>query len=656
MRKRKRIFIFGASLGGRRSFRYLKTKYEIIGFLDNDSGIRERRLEGMKIFHPSAIDFERRRVSGVNDGSFDSIFICSRYFDEIREQLISLGMKSAFIRSPPIRVLEGHSRLQAARRRMGRAGDKIVDRVERLSLKIHNRVMRRLERTWIAYLLYPLVALLENPLALLGTLWRGRHLFSRNGRSHCLFDPKMGLNSLHYWAIAFAMRRFGKKGVCSSLGDGALGMDRFWFITRLSLFASYRFPCLVPLGGMLVWLFSHFIWIGEASMPLVFGCMVLASVSVIWNANAFCLQNYNALGWALLPFGMFALIQENWLLAAILWFGISFVSFTVAVIAGFFCVCAFLVWGQWEFLLSAIPCGAKLLVNVARGLCANRQVILDTSIAIGARKGSGRYAYHSGYKRNRLIVYFLPVGFLFATSSFGIANEVPWLFVFAYILFLVNSFLTRFADLQSISLLFASSGIATVLDTGKAWLLLPLWILLSPPPITLGLAGKPQTAFRVPVRKPYPIGRAIEKMDQFFSGVKKGSRVLVAFSDPKGRRENLFDGYRWILEYGAWSALKQDILFFPNWWAVYQSFSRNGPEWWGRYPEEVEKAVEQWRMDYVVVYEKDGERFSSEWEESGFEPVAIFDFASIREDLDGHQIFPGKKLIWHLLKVPSSIR
>lgn len=79
--KRPKTFIFGAGGGGLAAYELLSKRYEILGFLDNNSKLQGHRLRGVPIFSPLSFPMGRE----------DSIHVASMYVSEILSQLIELG-------------------------------------------------------------------------------------------------------------------------------------------------------------------------------------------------------------------------------------------------------------------------------------------------------------------------------------------------------------------------------------------------------------------------------------------------------------------------------------------------------------------------------------------------------------------------------------
>jgi len=84
-----RVLLFGASQGGRQTLGQIGKQTTIVGFLDNDPQKQGESIEGHNIYAPSEI----------KNLDFELILISSMYVDEIRAQLMKLGIEKERIQS-----------------------------------------------------------------------------------------------------------------------------------------------------------------------------------------------------------------------------------------------------------------------------------------------------------------------------------------------------------------------------------------------------------------------------------------------------------------------------------------------------------------------------------------------------------------------------
>lgn len=91
---KKKVYIFGASVGGQTYYSLNKEKIEVLGFLDNDKKKHGTQLDGITIFTPEILKDKAQK-------EYDNIVISSMYIDSIIAQLSSLGISEDKLSFPP---------------------------------------------------------------------------------------------------------------------------------------------------------------------------------------------------------------------------------------------------------------------------------------------------------------------------------------------------------------------------------------------------------------------------------------------------------------------------------------------------------------------------------------------------------------------------
>jgi hypothetical protein len=190
----------------------------------------------------------------------------------------------------------------------------------------------------------------------------------------------------------------------------------------------------------------------------------------------------------------------------------------------------------------------------------------------------------------------------------------------------------------------------------QQWWLLPFyWLLMSPLPRFMRLPSADPVFDIVPRYSPFSVKKLVEEMEKFLQPVRTGQRVLMAFADPQGIYNRIFDGYRTLLELPLYVAAERGVHFMPDWWAVFETNYQGAPDFWGRDIRSVEKNAEQWKPDFVVVYQDAGTRLDPTWQAAGFDVMGSFSWANYTEELRGEKPYIGAAPQWWLLKVPVLI-
>lgn len=606
MKYKKKIFIFGASQGGIEAFEVLKVQYEIIGFVDNDENKWGNKLKGKIIYSPKELYHYSKDIK---------IHIASMYYDEILLQLKEMGFNNfSYFR-------------------------------QKYNFKYY---------IWYEYfmiLLYPFFLIVINPIRLLQTLYSSLVLFNGNWGDYSQFDPKTGLNSLFYRTAAINLYRYGRNGISSLLSTGKYPLFKWFHFSLPSLYAYWIGGPVILLFGIFGWLLIHTLWIGNVNLSWLFIVLFMALISTNFYVNGFVLQNYNILGWLFFPVGLFGLLTQNWIITGVGWLLATFASITVFFIAIIFVLVFAIQYSTLIPLFTIIPAGLKIIINFwpifANGNVV--KVVCETFKSIGFVKQKSKYARLSmrldGKKIFNLILY---LQFLF--FYYILVGEFSWLILIGISIYLLNSLFARFADEQSMFMMMFSIATAIILQTPKSLMLIPYWLLISPPQ-TILLFGKIDFLKTLPKLKPFYVKPYVKAIEDFLEKVPSGSKILVAFENPNGVYEKIFDGWRYLFELLLYVGTKKEILIMPNWYTVFENNYDGAEELWGRDVKSVLNNVQKCNIDYVILYQVNQDQLDPIWKKSEFMLESTFiwnQFDELSKDLALKEL---KKYSWWLLRV-----
>jgi hypothetical protein len=154
----------------------------------------------------------------------------------------------------------------------------------------------------------------------------------------------------------------------------------------------------------------------------------------------------------------------------------------------------------------------------------------------------------------------------------------------------------------------------------------------------------------VPEFEPLNIRPILEKMELFLSPVSSDQRVFMAFDDPQGEYGKLFDGYSVLLQVPLYVASRRHIHLFPDWLAVFELNQQGAPDFWGREVDDVERQMQSWGADYVIVYQPSGTKLQRKWSKAGFRSLSHFSWAQLKDHLGDVRIHSGPTPDWWLLR------
>lgn len=472
-------------------------------------------------------------------------------------------------------------------------------------------------------------ALARMPETWIRALVGARVLLAGRWSQYMGFRPKNALNSFFYRTQWLNIERFGRSGVSPLLGLGSYPMSRWFHLSILSTYAYANAGAATALAGTLLWVLTHLVWLQYTSSAWALLVCVTLLFSATSYAMAFVRQNYNILGWLWLPIAFFGLLTGHPVLAMLSFFAASLGSFTAVVVSVPLVFALALAKGDVTGLWVLAPALAKLATHFVPLLTAG-SVTSSTRLigkAIGLI-GTGAVYKRESIRLRRRSLYLAALYLGGCGAVWVLDGAAPILPLAAAAVFVVNQRF-RFADDQSVVMLFVTAFAAHVLFASPGvlqWVV--LFIIANPHPKALGLN---LVDGRVEVYRPFDHSRVEHQCEELYRSVEPGERVLVAFNEPHGVYENLFDGYRVLLEPLQYVAARRGIHQFPDWYAVSETNFAGAPNVWGRGIRQVQENMKHWGARYVLFYHQSGTELASEWTDV-YKVVARLDWAELLDD------------------------
>ncbi|MFH1320665.1 MAG: hypothetical protein ABII90_08435 [Bacteroidota bacterium] len=508
---------------------------------------------------------------------------------------------------------------------------------------------------FVRFLIYPGTVLITTPLRLLQTLWNCRKLIYERRGNYAHFNFISGLNCFFYRTGAINLYRHGRRGRSPTLGLGNYNMARWFYYSIPSLYAYWKAPNITVLAGMFVWLFSHLVWLNSMESSWIWICIVIAAALISTNfyANTFRFQNYNVLGWMFFPAIIWAIFLKNWIIVSVLLFLASYGSFTVVFITNILLLVLSIIEFSFFPLLAAIPATVKLLTHFYPFIAVGgaKETIISVAKAIGITRKKTKYKRkRKGRKLGLLEIYHLLLNIQFILFCYFLFDDIPILLLIGFGIYIVNAIFMRFADEQSIYIMMLSLATAYLLSNKSFLLLGSYWLMSSPLPLLIGFDVYKNVLDVVPEMGPFPVKKLILNMEKVLEPIKHGQKILMAFNDPNGIYENIFDGYRHLIELPNYISTIKEIHLLPDWWGVLDLNYEGAPQIWGRDVESVKKNMKYWKADYVIIYQENSPEIENKWEKDGFEFVNEFDWDKFKEDFKDYKRYSNVSLKWFLLK------
>ena len=442
---------------------------------------------------------------------------------------------------------------------------------------------------------------------------------------------------------------------CVGMGDYPLAK---WFhISLLSIYLNWRMSNVSVLVASFFLAFSNFLWVPEVQFFYVF----VVVFSLLFSSTFYHLvvnQNYNVIGWMSLPIGLFGITFGNWLLVAVAWFWSANGSLTAIFVASTWMV-AISFWASSALpVLSVVPAliliSFRLIPLIKSGLL--KDTFDATAKAIGAKRNKARYVRSASSNSFwNLAIRLFPMGFYallgcivqYESGDVGPVLICYWVSLFLF--FLNASGLFRFADPWSFSAIMGTISTALVLSN-FSWLVFVLFLFaINPIPFVLAWQGG-EVLDVVPRRKPFPVYLILEKVRHFFKDIKPREKILMAFDDPDGDYNRVFDGYRRICEAAFYVGTEKGANIFPDFYAVVDNNHEGAIEFWGRDPVTVNARSKQFKASWVIMYDTESNRLDfDEYDLKLHETLSWDQFDSL---FKGHSPYPKcEHPTWYLLRV-----
>jgi hypothetical protein len=505
---------------------------------------------------------------------------------------------------------------------------------------------------------YPLLTPYYVAIAWFRSLWAARILLDGQWSRYQGFHPQNALTSFFYKTQWLNISRYGRCGTSPVVGLGTYPLSRWFHLTLVSSCLYSNAGAVSTLAGTLAWVTVQFVWLDAAAPLWVVGVGLVFLFSSTAFAMAFTRQNYNILGWMWLPLALYAVLTGCWALAAMAWLAASMASVTVIFAALPLMVVYAVSAHLYEPLFALMPAMLKLMFHLGplisggglRPALANMAKMIGmTSVGVRYKRRSMRLRPFNAYF---IVVYAVGCGLLWYDRS------LPVLPLAALALFSVNQVLVRFADEQSVIVMFVSVFAAQLMAFPPSVIaLVAMSIVANPLPVFLGLCSfeRDGTLVRTQTRRPFDHTRLQAGLDEFFSAVPSAARIFMAFDDPKGEYENIFDGYRTLLNLPQFVAASRGVHLFPDWYAVAETNYENAPSCWGRSEQGVLDNSRMWRATHVIVYQDSGADLDHVWANCGLTRLATFDWGQWESELDGVSLWRSACApCWHLLALPAS--
>lgn len=531
------------------------------------------------------------------------------------------------------------------------------------------RVKRLKESSRLLFLLGYFFLPISTPFRFFQVILSLKTIFISNSRSeYCALSPYRAINSTFYYVEELMLNRYGHNGYSFEYSLGR-SMKNFFYFTRASLFIFKN------LGGALTTIIFYFFL--AFSLLIVYYYNILGKVSILgfiiliialFSTTSYYLafegQNYNIIGWSMFPLLIGSLISQNWIITTFILLIISFCSFTAAIIAINICIIIGLILTQIIPFLVTIPAtikiGSHFMPIISDSLSELRKVLTFIGFNSTGKEKRKREHFKSlfiavnGYFFGLYAIFTISYGMLLQWNS-PIGKQLFFILIFILLLHIINSFIARFADRQTIHMLFFVIATMCALNINKIEILIPFLISINPHPLSLGFTGDIDkvSLFFVPKRKPYSIRPILELLDLFFQVIPLKSRLIELHEFNDNDYLSVFKKLRPIHEIILYSANLKSINIVPDFIAIMDSWNLNMPlsKILKQNPTDAIKACETLGSPYVMILVDNKTYNENEWTKYNFLEISRLNWEDMRFFLEDSGVLMKGDFSYRILEL-----
>lgn len=522
--------------------------------------------------------------------------------------------------------------------------------MQSITNKIEKKYGKLTAFNYMEILLHPVLLPISSIFVWPMSLWASRELlWGRWARYHG-FHAHNAINNLFYRTQWININRYGRLAKSPIIGLGQFPLSNWWHLSAIaSYFYSYA-GAVTTLLGTLIFILAHIVWFQTVDwlwVCIVMMCLLFSSGSY---TMAFARQNYQILSWMFMPIALFCLVNEQLIIATIVFFVISVLGVT-AFIVSFFLVFVSAINSADPYLFFVmLPATIGILLKLLPIFISGHN-LKESIYVIGKLIGLIHIDVRYKRKSMRLTLFNIYFMLLYGLAFFFIClgmERLPVLLIATFLMVIVNQLIFRFADDQSLIIVVAMVFALEVMSAPFNLLALFGFVIAVNPIPVLFKSGQYS---KMDTFTPFDTEKVLSKIRSFLN-VSSKTRVLFAFEDPEDEYEKVFDGYRVLLEAPLVIAAEKEVHLLPDWYAVMETNYKGATSSiWGREVDEVLNNLDYWDAKFVIIYQDFDTELSSKWL-GEFEVVSELNWKEVFDDKTMNQLLLwGKKVPkWWLLK------
>jgi hypothetical protein len=451
--------------------------------------------------------------------------------------------------------------------------------------------------------------------------------------------------------------KFGNYGVSDLLDYKKYNLANFWHVSRLSVLIYSKYGCLVTLLGTFLFVFFHFIFIsnisGLSDFLWILLIIFLFTCSTTVYGSCFACQNYSPLAYIFFPLFIFFTINHFYIISSLLLLIILLFSFSFFIISVLFII----LLDNFSFINSfylLLPSNVYLLYRFY--FILNKNFFFNSILKIfrftGFIKKNNRYKRRDISLNNKTSFYFL-ILYTLGILVFFIGNKkFPDFALIGLIIFVINQYLVRFSDFENVIIAYISLfAIDAIQHTDSFLSIFSFFIVSNPHPFFFRICSPKNFFHYNEIFKFKPINSFFleKKISILFKNIKKKERIYFVFRSPfKNLRDNLFNGYQYIVDFPTYVANKNDLMIFPNSHTPFIYNKKTDINPWCNNPLNLKKKLLQFKCNYFLIFnDLSSSRLLSVYK--NFTLINKFSFKDLK--LNSDKYFYGKNVSMNQLEL-----
>ena len=452
-----------------------------------------------------------------------------------------------------------------------------------------------------------LPATIQLPFVWIKSLSNSRLLFQAKWSNYLGFDLNSSFNNLFYRTQWVNLNKYGTKGLSKEIGLGDYPLNKWFHLSVLSSYIFANSAATTMLFGTLLTFLSFIIFASVYNPFWVISITIAAILSSSVFAMAFYRQNYQILGWMLVPSAYFELHRGDMLPATIILFICAMFAMTPLILSSIPLISGIGMFFDFNAVFTLVPALILVFTYSFRPWSKNHSwdSIKQLGKLIGALDKKNVKYVRKSMKIDIFLIYFCTVNlvaFFLLKFIYG-ANFYPIIFVI--IIGIVNERFIRIADFESVIMIqLIITLFIVVTQPPNLMTFLVIWLVFNYPLKSLGIKtnNKNGKNLRLKIMRPLDLSKTFTSVNALFQKMDSSRKVLMVFPNPDNTYEKLFNGFRSFAELPIYISNLNSMHIIPDWYLISETNYPGAKEFWCDNHVQLEKNFIELGRPYMLFF------------------------------------------------------